>query len=106
MNGLPTTKLPISRARQALRAAFVALLVRRMKQAGVMASLFRASFSDAADTFSPPHPCASGVLHAILNPLCLSGVAAGGAGGGGPGNIAQHLNHTFDDAATVIPLAA
>jgi len=106
VNGLPTTKLPRSRAHQALRAAFVARLIRRMKQTGVMASLFSASFTGDAATFSPPHPCASGALHAILKPLCRSGVAAGGAGGGGPGTARQDQNHALNDAATALPLAA
>jgi len=93
-----------SKARQALRAAFVARLIRRMKQTGVMRALFSASFDRDVLTFSPPHPCASGV-RAILKPLCRSGVAAGGAGGGGPGNT-QTLYSRSLHAATVVPLAA
>ena len=106
MTGLPTTKLPISRARNALRAAFVARLVRRMKQTGVLFSLFKASFTRLADVVSPPRPCASGILHANLKPLCRSGVAAGGAGGGGPGSAHLHQNQSFESAATEVPLAA
>ncbi len=105
MNESLTTKKPISRVHTALRAAFVALLVRRMKQSGVMKALFSVSFSSAADNVFPPHPCASGV-HATLKPLCRSGVAAGGAGGGGPGNIYFLRDIVVSSAATVVPLAA
>lgn len=96
-------EMPATKAHQALRAAFVARLIRRMKQTGVMRALFSVSFDHEASTFSPPHPCASGV-HATLKPLCRSGVAAGGAGGGGPG-YTRSFNHSFL-AATVVPLAA
>jgi len=102
----PTTTMQASQAHLALRAAFVARLVRRMTQTGVMSALFSASFDRFDDSISPPRPCASGVLHATLKPLCRSGVAAGGAGGGGPGTANPHQNHTFKDAATVMPLAA
>ncbi len=107
MDTMTTTEQPISRARKALRAAFVGRLVRQMKRSGVMAALFSASFTSSAVSVSPPHPCASGALIAILKPLCRSGVAAGGAGGGGPGS--SHLvskTCVFEDAATVLPLAA
>ena len=99
----PNPEMPVTKARQALRAAFVARLVRRMKQTGVMSALFSVSFDREASTFSPPHPCASGV-HATLKPLCRSGVAAGGAGGGGPGH--KRLPSFCFPAATDIPLAA
>ena len=99
----PNPEMPVTKARQALRAAFVARLVRRMKQTGVMSALFSVSFDREASTFSPPHPCASGV-HATLKPLCRSGVAAGGAGGGGPG-LERSLEYGFL-AATDIPFAA
>lgn len=96
-------KSATSPVHRALRAAFVARLIRRMQQTGLLKSLFRVSFDQIALTVSPPHPCASGV-HAILKPLCRSGVAAGGAGGGGPGySGAQQL---FVCAATDMPIAA
>ena len=104
MTQSPITAMPAQTARQALRAAFVARLVRRMKQTGVMSALFSASFDRDAKTFSPPHPCASGV-DAILKPLCRSGVAAGGAGGGGPGH-AYKLLITGLYAAVGDPIAA
>jgi len=97
-------EMPVTKARKALRAAFVARLIRRMKQTGVLGALFSASFDRDVSTFSPPHPCASGV-HAILKPLCRSGVAAGGAGGGGPGCTQTPFNRSLY-AATVVPLAA
>ena len=97
-------EMPVTKARKALRAAFVARLIRRMKQTGVLGALFSASFDRDVSTFSPPHPCASGV-HAILKPLCRSGVAAGGAGGGGPGST-RNLIVSGILAATVEPLAA
>jgi len=100
----PTHELPASTARQALRAAFVARLVRRMEQTGVMRALFSASFDREVSTFSPPRPCTSGA-NAILKPLCRSGVAAGGAGGGGPGHTCE-LQFSSFVAATVVPLAA
>ena len=99
-----TLEMPAQKAHQALRAAFVARLVRRMKQTGVMSALFSALFGRDAVVVSPPHPCASGV-HAILKPLCRSGVAAGGAGGGGPGST-RNLIVSRIFAATVEPLAA
>jgi len=103
VNPLPTSEMSVSKAYQALRAAFVARLIRRMKQTGVLSTLFSNSFNRSAIQFPPPHPCASGV-HAILKPLCRSGVAAGGAGGGGPGYKRAHV--FSKDAVTVFPIAA
>ncbi len=105
MNMLQTTKEPRSRVQHALRAAFVALLVRRMKLSGVMKALLSASFSGIANQVPPPHPRAYGV-HATLKPLCRSGVAAGGAGGGGPGYSYLLHETVINSAATDFPLAA
>ena len=104
MTSSPTKLMSGPQARRALRSAFVARLVRRMQQTGVMATLFRVSFDASAVRVFPPHLCAPSVLHATLKPLCRSGVAAGGAGGGGPGHTRTQSNELI--AATVLPLAA
>lgn len=103
MTHSPTTSMQATKAHLALRAAFVARLVRQMTRTGVMTALFSASFDRIGVSISPPRPCASGA-HATLKPLCRSGVAAGGAGGGGPG-----FARTFQSdlcAAVVMPIAA
>ena len=84
MASLVETQRPVSRAQLALRAAFVSMLVRRMKRTGILSALLKTSFITCDDIFFPTHPCAFGTV-ALLKPLCRSGVAAGGAGGGGPG---------------------
>lgn len=104
MTKVTSASQPVSQARKALRTAFVARLVRRMRRSGVLSAMFRVSFdADSAVTVFPPHRHASGVL-AVLKPLCRSGVAAGGAGGGGPG-LARTLKISRT-AATGLLLAA
>ena len=73
------------RAQVALRRAFIARLIGQMRRAGVLRALMRKSFGAAsAIQVSLPHPRVPNA-YAILQPLRRSGVAAGGAGGGGPG---------------------
>ena len=67
------------------RLRFVSLLVRRMRRAGVLRALLASvhaatEFEDGFLWLLDKAAFASGT-----NPLCASGLAAGGAGGGGPG---------------------
>lgn len=95
MTDTTTMNEPGRRALLALRSAFVARLVNRMRRAGVLRDLLRNSFGTSSVLqFPHPHPRVPDA-NAILQPLRRSGVAAGGAGGGGPGGTFHLSNQNF-----------
>ncbi len=75
-------------ASRAFARVFVAGLARRMAKAGLLRTLARAIFGfDSSDTTFPSQHLHIQSDSWNLKPLRRSGVAAGGAGGGGPGDI-------------------
>lgn len=80
-------------AKRALRKLFVARLARRLLASGVGFVLSReiVQFRKFLTKFPTVHSLDT--VSSSLQPLRLSGVAAGGAGGGGPGQSQSYLLH-------------
>ncbi len=74
-------------ARRAFARAFVSGLARRMARTGMLRKLARTVGGKACSLtrFPSMHLRTTTCDNADIQPLRISGVAAGGAGGGGPG---------------------
>ncbi len=88
MNDYPQYKTQEESAKRAFARVFVAGLARRMARAGLLRTLARAVLGlDSSYTSFPSQHLHIKCDEWNLKPLRRSGVAAGGAGGGGPGAL-------------------